>query len=165
MLLAALILAACAAPTPASLPASQSPLPPTQPPTTPPTQPSTSLPASPTPEPPGQTTRPFEYVLATPASQEPAAGICMEAEGDTAVAEIFPDVPAPRCLKVTPGQRLVVINRTDSEISVSLGALSATLQPGQETSLDRSFDEYLEPGVHRLQASPYSGPEVWLTGD
>ena len=82
LFLTALLLAACVTATPASLPAA------TQPPATP-TRPL----ASPTPEPTNPSTRPFEPALATPASAEPAAGICMEAEGETAVVEIFPDIP------------------------------------------------------------------------
>ena len=57
-----------------------------------------------------------------------------------------------------------MVNRTDSEISVSLGALAAVIQPGEQQELSRSFGEYLAPGVHRMQATPYSGPEVWLQG-
>jgi len=155
-LLAILLLAGCAAPPPASLPA-------TPPPVTPTSEPAPL--ASPTPMPTNQITRPFEPALATPASAEPAAGICMEAEGETAVVEIFPDIPAPRCLKVTAAQRLVVVNRTDSQISVSLGALAAVIQPGEQQELDRRFGEYLAPGVHRVKVEPYSGPEVWLQGD
>jgi hypothetical protein len=46
------------------------------------------------------------------------------------VVEIFPDIPSPRGLKVTAAQRLVVVNRTDGEISVALGAMQAVIQPG-----------------------------------
>jgi hypothetical protein len=164
-LLAILLLAACATPTPASLPATAAPSTPTALPASPPASPTAAAAALPTSALATHPTRPFELDLATPVSAEPAAGICMEPEGDTAVVEIYPDAPAPRCLKVTALQRLVLVNRTESEISVSLGALAAIVLPGEEYTLDRSFGEYLAPGVHRVQVTPYFGPEVWLQGE
>jgi hypothetical protein len=159
LLLTGLSLSACVTPTPAALPTTAAPITvtATEPPTASPTLQAAALPSA--------TSQPASLPLATPISAEPAAGICAEAEGETAVVEIFPDIPSPRCLKVTADQRLVVINRGDTDISLGLGSLAAVVRPGEEHTLDMPFGEYLAPGVHRLQAEPYSGPEVWLAGD
>lgn len=101
--------------------------------------------------------------LATPYADSPAAGICMESPGESVVSvEIFPDMPSPRCLKVSAEQKLMVINRTGIALQVSLGAVESSLTPGGDGMLDRTFGEYLEPGVHVLLADPYFGPEIWL---
>jgi hypothetical protein len=101
--------------------------------------------------------------LATPYADSPAAGICAEAPGEAVISvEIFPDIPSPRCLKVTADQKLQVINRTDSALQLSLGRLEQKLQPQAETVLDAPFGDYLAPGVHILRAEPFSGPEILL---
>jgi hypothetical protein len=76
--------------------------------------------------------------------------------------KIIPDVPAPRCLKVSGDQRLKVTNTTGATIHVTLGSFTFDLQPGAEGALEQPFQEYLAPGVHRLLATPFSGPELWL---
>jgi hypothetical protein len=101
--------------------------------------------------------------LATPYADSPAAGICAEAPGEAVISvEIFPDIPSPRCLKVSADQKLQVINRTDSALQLSLGRLEQKLQPQAETVLDAPFGDYLAPGVHILRAEPFSGPEILL---
>jgi hypothetical protein len=95
-------------------------------------------------------------------SDSPASGICAQAEGQWATVEITPDVPAPRCVKISGDQRLKVINKTQSMIRVSLGEFVLDLQPGSEGTLDKQFKDYLEPGVHRVLSTPFSGPELWL---
>ncbi len=92
----------------------------------------------------------------------PAAGICAEAQGEWAAVEIWPDIPSPRCLKVTSQQRLKVANRTDAAVQVQLGPHTLQVPAGAEGSLDVPFGTFLAPGVHRVSADPYSGPEVWL---
>lgn len=105
-------------------------------------------------------------VLATPYADSPAAGICMDAPGEETISvEIFPDIPSPRCLQVTGDQKLNVINRTDSILLLSLGDEQGSLPPEQEYLFDKPFGEYLAPGVHVLDASPYSGPEIWLQAE
>ena len=103
------------------------------------------------------------FQRATPHAQQPAAGICAEAPGEkVVVAEIFADVPSPRCLRVWPDQHLQVINRTDETVGINLGFYTNRLQPGESLTLDQPFNKFLEPGVHRLLVSPSSGPEIWL---
>ncbi len=101
--------------------------------------------------------------LATPYGDTPAVGICAETPVDAVVSvELFPDIPSPRCLKVTAGQKLRVINATGAAVQLSLGRLEHTLQRDAEILLDKPFGDYLAPGVHILLAEPYSGPEIWL---
>ena len=118
-------------------------------------------------EPPVETSAPQDLEtplsLATPYADSPTAGICAEAPGESVVSvEIFPDIPTPRCLRVSADQKLQVINGTDSPLQVSLGAVNRDIQPGAEATLDLAFGEYLAPGVHLVTAAPYSGPEIWL---
>lgn len=109
---------------------------------------------------------PATPVLATPYAASPAAGICAEAPSETLVSvEIFPDIPSPRCLKVNASQKLQVFNRTDSTLQLSLGHLEHTLPPQEETILEEPFGDYLAPGVHRLSAKPFSGPEIFLVDE
>ena len=104
-----------------------------------------------------------EILLAPAEADSPAAGICSYAPEKAVVsAEIFADIPSPRCLKVTPGQQLQVINRSDVAVQVQIGGLSASLQPGEQHTFETPFGDYLAPGVHTTLAKPYSGPEIWL---
>jgi len=96
-------------------------------------------------------------------ASEPAAGICAEpGSSSLALVEIYPDVPNPRCLRVLPEQGLLVVNRTEVEIVVRLGPHESRLLPGEEGALRAPFGSYLAPGVHRVEAAPYSGPELIL---
>lgn len=101
-------------------------------------------------------------LLATPVSQEPAAGICASFDGETVEIRINADIPDPRCTRVTPGQRLKVINATAGRVQVHIGPYDAAIEPGGEHLLDTTFGEYLAPGVHLLQVQPCCGPELWL---
>ena len=101
-------------------------------------------------------------LLAPPDSQEPAAGICAEGEGAVVSVEINPDVPSPRCVQVNVGQRIRVLNRTDTAVELKLGYLSARVDPGAEYTFAPLAGAFLLPGVHVLHAAPYSGPEIWL---
>ena len=100
--------------------------------------------------------------LIPPISAEPAAGICAEVKGELAVAEIYPDIPSPRCLKVNGEQKLKVINRTEITLNVEFGEYQTEVPPGGEDTFNTPFGDYLAPGVHRVEASPYGGPEIWL---
>jgi hypothetical protein len=110
----------------------------------------------------GNTAQP--YPLATPYAQGPTAGICASPEGDMVVVTINPDVPDPRCTKVRPDQKLTVLNKTQDMLEVSIGRFTASLEPGAETIIDTPFGEYLAPGVHLLQVTPYFSAELWLEG-
>ena len=85
-------------------------------------------------------------LLATPYSDQPAAGICASPEGALVTITIYPDIPDPRCAIVRPDQRLQVVNSTQADLQVSLGDFTATLAPG----------------VHQVQVLPCCGPELWL---
>jgi hypothetical protein len=130
--------------------------PPAQATTTP--MPATTVPAS--------STAPAAAATATlvPADADaPAAGVCAEATGEWATVQIAADVPSPRCLKITRGQRLKVMNGTQAVVQIRLGEFALELQPGVEGTLEKPIGDYLIPGVHQLQAAPYTGPELWLT--
>lgn len=150
LLLACLLLSACAQFTPTAAPSPQTAIRPFE--TAAPTATITNTPPT-----------LAALPLATPYSDQPAAGICAEYPGETVVTvEIMPDIPAPRCLKVTPDQRLRVINRANASLALQLGNLSASLQPEADYTFDQPFGNLLAPGVHLLDASPYFGPEIWL---
>jgi hypothetical protein len=89
--------------------------------------------------------------LATPVASQPAAGICPEGQGEVVIMRVNPDVPDPRGLEVS--------------IEVSLGELTATIEPGDEYTFDRSLGQILLPGVHFLETSSCCGGEIWLKPD
>lgn len=150
LLLACLLLSACAQFTPTAAPSSQAAIRPYE--TAAPTVTTSNAPPT-----------PASLPLATPYSDQPAAGVCAEYPGETVVTvEIMPDIPAPRCLKVTPDQRLKVINRANAALALKLGSQTASLQPNTDYTFDQPFGSLLAPGVHVLEASPYFGPEIWL---
>lgn len=104
--------------------------------------------------------------LATPYASLPAAGICGEApELEVVEAQVWPDIPSPRCLRVLPDQRLRLVNRTPEAIRWELGSFAGKIDPQSEAILPRPFGQFLAPGVHFLQVSPYSGPEIWVIGE
>jgi hypothetical protein len=104
--------------------------------------------------------------LATPYSQEPAAGICGEFEGSAVSISLRPDVPDPRCVRVKPDQYLSIKNETDQRLQVSIAHFQTELDPGMETTFETPFGEYLAPGVHQLTTSaPPGGPEIWLVSE
>ena len=136
-----------------TVPTVQNLLPPPFPPT--PTEPEKS---SPTPNP----TPITPPVLATPHAQQPAAGICGAVDGELALVEIFPDIPSPRCLQVTGTQRLLVTNQTGQGLRIRIGHHDLLLPAGEKAVIDAPLGNYLAPGVHLLDATPFSGPELWL---
>jgi hypothetical protein len=113
----------------------------------------------PTPTMPAPTPMP---ALAPPESDEPPSGICAQSEGAVVVVEINADVPSPRCLQVTEGQRIEVRNRTNAVLELELGFLTARVEPGGSYTFDRPAGTFLAPGTHVLRGSPYPGPEIWL---
>ena len=107
-----------------------------------------------------------DQILATPYAQSPAAGICPEVPpGETAAAEIYPDIPSPRCLIVSPEQELALVNRTEEVLLFRLGHYEAEIHPGETFHLEIPFDSYLLPGVHVPIVSPFSGPEIFLIAE
>jgi len=102
-------------------------------------------------------------VQATPYASSPAAGICAgPAEGQTASIEIWPDMPNPRCLQLSPKQYLQVTNHTDTSLQYRLGHFSGELEVGETILLEQQVGSFLAPGVHLFMVSSYSGPELWL---
>jgi hypothetical protein len=75
---------------------------------------------------------------------------------------IHADIPDPRCARVTPGQKLKLINATAGQVQVRIGLYEVEIEPVGEHTFDTPFGEYLAPGVHRLQVQPCCGPELWL---
>ncbi len=100
--------------------------------------------------------------LATPVSQQPAAGICGRAEGDIVVITINPDVPDPRCVIIAPDQILKVVNNRDEDIQVSLGVFNASIPKGEDSVAELPFGDFLAPGVHVIEVSPCCGASLWL---
>ncbi len=103
-----------------------------------------------------------ESYRATPVADSPAAGICASFEGDQVEVQIYPDLPDPRCVKVRANQKLTLHNQTSKPVEFTLGQFNARIEPGQAYTIDRPLGDYLAPGVHRVLALPYSGPELWL---
>lgn len=105
---------------------------------------------------------PEERAHATPSSQQPAAGICAEPAGSVARLTIYPDIPDPRCSRVTPGHYLEVVNATEEPIQVSIGDQEARIRPGEEHRFNLPLGDFLLPGVHQVLVEPCCGPEIWL---
>jgi hypothetical protein len=103
-----------------------------------------------------------DTVRATPYAQQPAAGICAEAESEEAVMRLLPGIPDPRCVIVRPDQRLRVVNETGADVNISLGPFALPLPSDGETVFGPTFGEYLLPGVHVLSVDPCCGGELWL---
>jgi len=102
-------------------------------------------------------------ILATPAADSPAAGICGEFTGELVTITINPDIPDPRCARVMPAQRLVVVNQRGEDIVVRLGQFEVSIPPGNQQLFDLPFGEYLAPGVHQIIVSPCCGAELLLS--
>jgi hypothetical protein len=100
--------------------------------------------------------------LASPVSQEPAAGICGATEAAEVTITIYSDIPDPRCAIVRPEQRLKIVNGTANVLRVSLASFQAEIEPGAEYAFDLPLGEFLAPGVHLVQVLPCCGPELWL---
>jgi hypothetical protein len=101
-------------------------------------------------------------VLATPAALSPAAGICGGFDGELVTITINPDMPNPRCAKIQPLQKLVVVNQRGETIQVRIGPFEETILPGGQQLFDLPFGEYLAPGVHGMIVSPCCGAELLL---
>ena len=99
-----------------------------------------------------------------PLPQSPASGYCPVAVGAVATVRVVPSAPSPRCQRVQPGQRLMVINTIDQPVRAQLGPIDVTIPPGGAWSSDRPFGTYLAPGVHGLALSAYAGggAALWL---
>lgn len=101
-------------------------------------------------------------VRATPYAQQPAAGICAEADDEEVVMRLLPGIPDPRCVIVRPDQRLRVVNETGADVNISLGPFALPLPANGQTVIGPTFGEYLLPGVHVLSVDPCCGGELWL---
>jgi hypothetical protein len=103
--------------------------------------------------------------LATPASMQPAAGICAEGQGEVVTMRVNPYAPDPRCLQVRSDQRLSVFNGLEVQLEISLGELTATIESGGEYTFEIPFGQIFLPGVHDLGTSSCCGGAIWLKGE
>ena len=99
-----------------------------------------------------------------PVSDLPASGVCAgPLSGDVVTISVEPDIPSPRCSRVTSTQRLHVANNTDEDIEVQIAGFNMRLAAGDEQSVDAPFGSYLAPGVHIMSISSLAGgAEIWL---
>jgi len=89
----------------------------------------------------------------------PVHGICSGPTRDSlATVAVNPDTPAPICTLVAPDQRLRVFNGTDrfgftgGAVTVRFAGLAPRRVPvGGSTTYGRSFQELIQPGVHRVR--------------
>jgi len=95
-------------------------------------------------------------------SDTPAAGICSESPGDQVVITLGTDssgLPlAGRCVMVSPGQRIRLVNQSEGPYAVQFADFNIDLPRGSEMLLDKPVGEYLATGVHFLPL----GPELWV---
>jgi hypothetical protein len=113
-------------------------------------------------------TTPTTSSLAPAETDTPASGICAAASSDAeVVVTLAPDVPTPRCVRVSPDQHLVAVNDTGATTALRLATRTVTVSPGASTTFAAPFASYLAPGVHVLHVSAYgeSGAELWLRAD
>jgi hypothetical protein len=96
-------------------------------------------------------------------SDYPAAGICANSQENLVLINIVPgNMPDPRCIKVTAGQRLQFRNGTGEAIYIQLDQVYLTLVAGETQLFDVPCGDYLEPGVHHAILSDGCLPEIWL---
>ncbi|MEK7516963.1 MAG: hypothetical protein AAB583_00280, partial [Patescibacteria group bacterium] len=103
-------------------------------------------------------------------AQIPAAGACWDSGiGDIAGLTLNPlppdNIPTPRCLIVKANQKLQMTNRGVETITVTLGRVQMTIEPGETQTDDNTFGAYLVPGVHSMIISPdgiVGAPGIWL---
>ena len=104
-------------------------------------------------------------------SQLPASGLCQPDTGAIATVRLYPDTPDPRCIVVSSGQRLRVVNSSASygqrgkSITIRFAYFPPrVLRVRAATTFPRPVGDYLAPGVHDLHVSLYGGggPEIWL---
>ena len=149
-----------------SLVATDTPAPDVQPTAT--DTPASALKPTPSPRPtgtPAPAVQPTPWSTLRPAdAQLPAAGICLGPnETDTATITINPDVPNPRCYKVTASQRLQIASNLGEEARIQLGPFDLAIPPGEARLLDAPVGMYLAPGVHGISISiPPGRATVWL---
>lgn len=86
----------------------------------------------------------------------PAAAACLTDPAAVAIVRLNPDTPQPRCLTVRRGQRVRILNSTNSFGSrgevmtiVLRGFPPQTLQPGDGYTYPRALSDVLAPGYHR----------------
>ncbi len=128
-------------------------------------------------EPPASASAAARIIQRSPATgREPgepkgAAGACGRAHGEIPTLTIEPDVPSPRCLVVSPRQRLRVLNETGAEgaqgakITIDFAGFHAAIPLGESVILEDRLGTYLMPGSHYLQVHGGPGPaEVRLQG-
>ena len=94
----------------------------------------------------------------TPVSQEPAAGICAEPDLSLVTMIIYPDIPDPRCIRVSGSQFLQVTNQSGRDLEIGLGPYKALVPNGATYVFGPALGEFLEPGVHPV----LNGGEIWL---
>lgn len=104
-------------------------------------------------------------VLAAPVADSPAAGICVEFDGEVVTITIFPDIPDPRCTIIRPDQILQVVNQRGEDITIRLGQHQAQIGHDESATFDQPFGDYLAPGVHLIEVQPCCGAELWLKGE
>ncbi len=95
-------------------------------------------------------------------SDTPAAGICLEPQGDQVTIILGLDqsgMPlAGRCVAIAPRQRIRLINQSDGLFAIKFADFYIDLPFGNEVLLDKPVGEYLAQGVHFLPM----GPELWV---
>ena len=134
----------------------------------PPTSTKTVTPLSPvTSQARGTTTADSDLIRAD--SQMPASGYCPTTVGALVVITMNPDTPSPRCVVVTGGQHLKVVNPPSQfgtvgrTITVSFARFPPRqVAVGATTTFDQKFGTYLAPGVHGVHITPYYSAEIWL---
>jgi len=99
----------------------------------------------------------------------PASGYCPNTVGALVVITMNPDTPSPRCVVVTGGQHLKVVNPSSQfgaagrTITVSFARFPPRqVAVGATTTFDQNFGSYLAPGVHEVHITPYYSAEIWL---
>jgi hypothetical protein len=100
-------------------------------------------------------------------ADQPVAGACVgPLAGEVVTVELHVDVPVPRCVRVTPNQRLRVANQRTETVSVVIAGTTLVMQSGEATIASPHLGSIWQPGVHVVIANSAKGEarfEVWLT--
>jgi len=92
---------------------------------------------------------------------------CSQVRGRVAKLGLMTDVPIPRCARVTPGQRIMIVNRTGAyhrsearPVTARLGGYSARLKPQEAVLFPRPAGAFLGRGSFRARTTYVGAPAV-----
>lgn len=100
----------------------------------------------------------------------PAAPCSPTAPG-LATVYLLPDVPAPRCLRVTPSQRIRFVNRSGAfrqkptAVAIRVGGYTARIAPNHAALFTAPVGAYLALGSHKVDVRGAPAPGLVVVAE